>query len=74
LSSVLHRAQPSISERDTVIIVVLDVAMQTLLKLINAAKFVQVKELGLQSGEEALYGGIVQTIAFPGHALENSMF
>jgi hypothetical protein len=70
---VLDGTQPVELQLDSIVIVVLDVAINPCLQLLYAAEFFKVVEFRLQRTEEALHRGIVEAIAFTGHTLLRSV-
>ncbi len=50
-------------------VVVVDVSHELPFEVGHVLEFLEVKELGLEHGEEALYGRVVETVALPGHTL-----
>lgn len=55
-------------------IVVIDVALECKFEKSHVLEFSEMKELGLEHGEEALDGRVVETVALSGHVLGDAVF
>lgn len=55
-------------------IVVLDVALELLFEMRHILKLPEIKELGLEHGEETLDRRVVETVALSGHTLGDAVF
>lgn len=55
-------------------IVMLDVALELLFEMSHILKLSKIKEFGLEHGEEALDGRVVETVALSGHTLGDAVF
>lgn len=55
-------------------IVILDVALELLFEMSHVLELPEIKELGLEHGEEAFDGRVVETVTLSGHTLGDAVF
>jgi hypothetical protein len=68
---VFNWAEPSQLQLDPLVVVVVDVPLQSSLQILKTAEPVQVIELRFECGKKAFHDGIVQAVASSGHAGDN---